>query len=134
MIFQTTRKQATLLTILLESQSSPSYKPSPDVAHALCIYLQKYAFGLVVRQCKKGLIFSRSKTEYNMYEYGQNPYKKYKTMFVKSRIYGLVGSNVRLLNLLLDISKYLLAKERGKKLLKRALVQLHLEKKNKELA
>lgn len=69
-----------------------------------------------------------------MYEYGQNPYKKYKTMFVKSRIYGLVGSNVRLLNLLLDISKYLLAKERGKKLLKRALVQLHLEKKNKELA
>lgn len=30
-----------LLAILLESQSNPSYRPSPDVAQVLCIYLKQ---------------------------------------------------------------------------------------------
>lgn len=33
------KKRNTALSILLESQSIPSYKPSPDVAHMLCMYL-----------------------------------------------------------------------------------------------
>ena len=31
---------STLFAILLESQSNPSYSPSPDVAHVLWMYLQ----------------------------------------------------------------------------------------------
>lgn len=34
------RQFLTLLAILLESQSSPSYSPSPEVAHVLCMYLE----------------------------------------------------------------------------------------------
>lgn len=33
----------TLLAMLLDSQSSPSYKPSPEVAQALCMYLNEIA-------------------------------------------------------------------------------------------
>ena len=35
------RKRGTLLTMLFESQSNPSYNPSPEVAHVLWIYLGK---------------------------------------------------------------------------------------------
>lgn len=34
-------KRITLLAMLLESQSNPSYSPSPEVAHVLCMYLRK---------------------------------------------------------------------------------------------
>lgn len=33
----------TLLAMLLDNQSSPSYKPSPEVAQVLCMYLNEIA-------------------------------------------------------------------------------------------
>ena len=59
--------QHTLLAILLESQSRPSYSPSPEVAHVLWIYLrneQKLNLGPEAEHAQKGMtVYTQIKNE-----------------------------------------------------------------------